>query len=273
MPERVSHAPKRDELLCCDIVGTQQGLCDNFEIVTRHLKRGAQGGRQRGTARKLGAEARFRILAEALAATGREFYSRGWVQGTSGNFSAVLSREPLRLAVTSTGLDKSTLAARQFLEIDETGKVLRGTGRPSSETSIHLAVVRERGAGAVLHTHSVWNTILSEAFAAKGGIALEGYEMLKGLEGIGTHEHREWLPILENSQDMVALAKTAEGTLKQYPGTHGFLLRRHGLYTWGRDLVEAKRHVEILEFLMEVLGRTHASGIAAGATSARGVGR
>ena len=217
---------------------------------------------------KQGAAARFRGLAEALAATGREFYARGWVQGTSGNFSAVVSREPLRLAVTSTGLDKSTLAVGQFLEIDAAGKVHRGTGRPSSETSIHLAVVRERGAGAVLHTHSVWNTILSEAFAVEGGIALEGYEMLKGLDGISTHEHREWLPILENSQDMAALAKTAEATLKQYPGAHGLLLRRHGLYTWGRDLAEAKRHVEILEFLMEVLGRTHMSGESGRATGA-----
>lgn len=190
---------------------------------------------------------------------GREFHARGWAQGTSGNFSAVLSREPLRLAVTSTGLDKSTLTARQFLEIDETAKVHRGTGRPSSETAIHLSVVRERIAGAVLHTHSVWNTILSEAFAAQGGIALEGYEMLKGLDGISTHQHREWLPILENSQDMVALAKTAEATLQQYPGAHGLLLRGHGLYTWGRDLAEARRHVEILEFLMEVLGRTHSA--------------
>ena len=214
------------------------------------------------------ADARFRGLAEELAATGREFYSRGWVQGTSGNFSAVVSPKPLRLVVTATGLDKGTLAAAQFLEIDGNAKVLRGAGRPSSEATIHLAVVRERGAGAVLHTHSVWNTILSQAYAADGGMALEGYEMLKGLDGIRTHEHREWLPILENSQDMVALAKTAEATLKQYPGAHGLLLRRHGLYTWGRDLAEAKRHVEILEFLMEVLGRTHTSGLSDRATGA-----
>ena len=219
-------------------------------------RRHKQQERAKNKPRKPGAAARFRGLAESLAATGREFYSRGWVQGTSGNFSAVLSREPLRLAVTSTGLDKSTLAAGQFLEIDDARKVLRGDGRPSSEVSIHLAVVRERGAGAVLHTHSVWNTILSEAFAAEGGIAFEGFEMLKGLEGVRTHVHREWLPILDNSQDMAALGKIVAATLKQHPGAHGLLLRRHGLYTWGRDLAEARRHVEILEFLMEVLGRT-----------------
>jgi methylthioribulose-1-phosphate dehydratase len=248
-------------------------LCDNFKIVTRldkHRRRGAAG---LDKARKIAATVRFIALADELAATGKEFYSRGWVQGTSGNFSAVVSREPLRLAVTATGLDKSTLASAHFLEVDEAGKVLLGIGRPSSETSIHLAVVRERGAGAVLHTHSVWNTILSEAFAARGGIALEGYEMLKGLDGISTHEHREWLPILENSQNMAELARTAEAALNQYPGAHGLLLRRHGLYTWGRDLAEAKRHVEILEFLMEVLGRTHTSVHSAHADSAGGSGR
>lgn len=189
-----------------------------------------------------------------MAATGRDFYARGWVQGTSGNFSAVLSQEPLRLVLTATGLDKRTLAPAQFLEIDAAGAVLRGTGRPSSETRIHLAIVRERNAGAVLHTHSIWNTILSEARGADG-IALEGYEMLKGLDGVRTHEHSEWLPILENSQDMVALTKTVEAALRRYPASHGLLLRRHGLYTWGRDLAEARRHVEIFEFLMEVLGR------------------
>jgi methylthioribulose-1-phosphate dehydratase len=223
--------------------------------------------------RNLGAGARFRSLAADLATTGREFYSRGWVQGTSGNFSAVVSREPLRLAITSTGLDKRALSPSQFLEIDGAGKVLRGSGRPSSEVTIHLSVVRNRGAGAVLHTHSVWNTILSEAFAAAGGIALEGYEMLKGLDGINTHEHREWLPILENSQDMLALATAAEAALEQYPGAHGLLLRRHGLYTWGRDLAEAKRHVEILEFLMEVVGRTYTGNIGTRAERAGGAGR
>ena len=116
----------------------------------------------------------------------------------------MLSQEPLRLVLTATGLDKRTLAPGQFLEIDAAGNVLRGSGRPSSETSIHLAIVRERNAGAVLHTHSIWNTILSEVRGAHG-IALEGYEMLKGLDGVRTHEHSEWLPILENSQDMIEL--------------------------------------------------------------------
>jgi methylthioribulose-1-phosphate dehydratase len=205
-------------------------------------------------------EARFRELAAELAQTGRNFYARGWVLGTSGNFSAVVTAEPLRLAITSTGLDKSALAAAQFLEIDERARVVRGQGRPSAEAYLHVAIVRARGAGAVLHTHSVWSSIVSEAFAAEGGLALEGFEMLKGLSGIRTHEHREWLPVLENSQDMPALAAELTETLHKHPAIHGVLLRRHGLYTWGQDLAEARRHIEILEFLLEVTGRTRAAG-------------
>ena len=205
-------------------------------------------------------DSRFRELAEALALTGRSFYARGWVLGTSGNFSAVVTAQPLRLAITSTGLDKSALAAAQFLEIDERARVVRGEGRSSAESHLHVAIVRARGAGAVLHTHSVWSSIVSEAFAAEGGLALEGFEMLKGLSGIRTHEHREWLPVLENSQDMPALAAELTETLRKHPAIHGVLLRRHGLYTWGQDLAEARRHIEILEFLLEVAGRTRAAG-------------
>jgi methylthioribulose-1-phosphate dehydratase len=204
-------------------------------------------------------DASFAKIAEDLAEAGRAFYSRGWALGTSGNFSAVLSREPLRLAITSTGLDKGRLKAEQFLEIDGAGEVVRGDGKPSAEALLHLALVRAVNAGAVLHTHSVWSTVLSGAYASQGGIALEGYEMLKGLEGVRTHQHREWLPILENSQDMSELAGRVSAALQQLPDIHGLLLREHGLYTWGASLQDAKRHVEILEFLMEVLVRAGAA--------------
>src|SRR5437899_4168853 len=142
----------------------------------------------------------FGEAATKLAEIGKGFFARGWVSGTSGNFSAVISREPLRLAITSTGLDKGALTPAQFLEIDDAANVVRGEGRPSAEALLHLAIARGVDTGAILHTHSVWSTVLSGSHASQGGIALEGYEMLKGLEGVRTHKHREWLPILENSQ-------------------------------------------------------------------------
>jgi methylthioribulose-1-phosphate dehydratase len=192
-------------------------------------------------------------IPEILVEIGRNFYSRGWVLGTSGNFSAVTKRDPLRLAITASGVDKGNLTRSQILEIDAEGKMIAGQGKPSDETRLHLTVVRERGANAVLHTHSVWSTILS--MRRGGSLELEGYEMLKGLSGVRTHEHVERLPIIENSQDMSALSQTLAETLNHYPQAHGFLVRGHGLYTWGESLSEARRHVEIFEFLLEVIGR------------------
>jgi methylthioribulose-1-phosphate dehydratase len=202
----------------------------------------------------------FLSAATELVGVARGFYARGWVLGTSGNFSVVLRRDPLRLAITSTGRDKGRLSAEQILEIDEACNVLGGDGRPSAETLLHQAIMRRPGVGAILHTHSVWSTVLSEHHKAEGGVAIEGYEMLKGLEGVRTHAHREWLPIVENSQDMEGLSSEVAGVLFEHPEMHGFLLRGHGLYTWGEDLQQAKRHVEILEFLMEVLVRSRGQG-------------
>src|SRR5262245_13923887 len=152
-------------------------------------------------------------VAMDLTAIGRQFYDRGWVFGTSGNFSAVLSEKPLRLAITASSVHKGTLLPKQILEVDEHGRVISGKGQPSAETLLHVEIVRARGAVAVLHTHSVWSTILSDVHAADRGLAISGYEMLKGLDGVRTHEHREWIPIVPNDQDMPRLAHEVRQTL------------------------------------------------------------
>jgi methylthioribulose-1-phosphate dehydratase len=199
----------------------------------------------------------FDEIAVGLAAVARGFYARGWLLGTSGNLSAVVQREPLRIAMSPSGVDKGELRPEQVLSIDEVACVVsQDGGKPSDEALLHLRIVKDRGAGAVLHTHSVWNTILSDLYAADGGVKIEGYEMLKGLQGVRTHEHTEWLPIVENSQDMTKLADTIGETLNKHKDAHAFLLRRHGLYSWGDNLAHAKRHIEILEFLLETIGRT-----------------
>jgi methylthioribulose-1-phosphate dehydratase len=201
-------------------------------------------------------EPRFEDIATQLTEIGRLFYSRGWVLGTSGNFSAVVTREPLRLAMSPSGADKGSLRPEQILLIDDNASIVSShQERPSAESPLHVRIVAELNAGAVLHTHSVWSTTLSDVHAKEGGLAIEGYEMLKGLAGVNTHEHREWLPIVENSQDMTQLAHVISKTLGHNPESHGLMIRRHGLYTWGKSLNEAKRHVEILEFLLEAVGR------------------
>jgi methylthioribulose-1-phosphate dehydratase len=212
--------------------------------------------RQRSTMGAMGQEPGFEAAAAGVVELGRRAHARGWALGTSGNFSAVAAQAPLRLAITASGIDKGQLAAGHVVLVDDRGRVITGDGRPSAETAIHLAVVRARGAGAVAHTHSLWATLLSEAHAGAGGLAIEGYEMLKGLGGVSTHAHREWLPIVENAQDWESEAPRLEAMLAANPSAHGFLIRRHGLYTWGRDLAEVGRHLEVLEFLLEAMGRT-----------------
>jgi methylthioribulose-1-phosphate dehydratase len=200
----------------------------------------------------------FAQAARELAAIGRRFYARGWVLGTSGNFSAVVSRKPLRLAITASSLPKGTLRPSDILKCDESGRVVgRASKPPSAETLLHVEIARRRSAGAVLHTHSVWSTMLSDAWGAgsDAAVAIEGYEMLKGLAGVTSHEHRELVPIVENDQNMPRLAARVGETLEHHPAAHAFLLRRHGLYTWGDTLADAERHIEILEFLFEAIGR------------------
>ena len=208
----------------------------------------------------------FSEVAGELTNVAKSLSQRGWLLGTSGNLSAVIGTEPLRLAITPSGADKGALQPTQILLIDdqcqrvETGSDTQ-SARPSDESLLHVAIVKLREAGAVIHTHSVWSTILSDAHAQQQGIAIEGYEMLKGLRGVSTHLHRELIPIIGNSQDMAALALEVGNMLTTDPSAHAFILRRHGLYTWGRDLKEAQRHIEILEFLLEVLGRSSQANI------------
>jgi methylthioribulose-1-phosphate dehydratase len=213
-------------------------------------------------------------LVDELVLVARRFHGRGWLMGTSGNLSAVVEREPIRLAITASGVDKGELRPEQVLLIDENVRVLNeartppgfltseltnkavAANKPSDESLLHVRIVKERGAGAVLHTHSIWNTIFSDLHASEGGVRIEGYEMLKGLAGVKTHEHSEFLPIVDNSQDMSSLANTISKTLAAHKFAHGILIKRHGLYSWGENLSQAKRHIEILEFLLETMGRT-----------------
>ncbi len=195
---------------------------------------------------------------DQLRRVGNIFWQRGWSLGTSSNYSVVVNRNPIQLLVTASGKDKGRLTRDDFVLVDSEGKSLRqDQPKSSAETLLHCVAAKQENVGAILHTHSVWSTILSERFAGLGGLMIEGFEMLKGLSGVTTHEHREWLPIFENTQDIPVLAEQVSLAMKapDKPLTHGYLIRRHGIYTWGRDLDEATRQIEILEFLLECIGR------------------
>lgn len=194
-------------------------------------------------------------LTRELIECGRDFHHRGWSLGTSSNYSVVLERHPLKLLMTGSGFDKGRLQPDQFVMVDGQAQLVSsGELKPSAEALLHT-VLAQHGAGAVLHTHSVAATVLSEHFVKQGGLRIAGYEMLKGLSGIQTHEAEAWIEIYPNTQDIASLATVIAKRLQDTanPLRHGFLMAGHGLYTWGKDIAAARRQVEVLEFLFEVV--------------------
>ncbi len=177
-------------------------------------------------------------------------HNRGWTLGTGGNFSTVLQRDPLYLLMAPSGVDKGTVKADDLIVVDQQGIVIKGEGKASAETPLHRTLALHAGAGAVLHTHSLYATVLSLHFASLGGISWTGYEMQKGIAGISTHATGLELPILPNTQDIATLGEEIAAPCAGWP--YGLLLAGHGLYAWGANLFEAKRHLEIYEFLLQV---------------------
>lgn len=191
------------------------------------------------------------LLAQQLTHAMAAIHGRGWCDGTGGNFSCVLEREPLQLLMAPSGVHKGRVRPEQLIVVDKDAQVRRGSGKASAETLLHLAIVEETGAGAVLHTHSQAATLLSQRIGQHHAaeLLLTDLEMLKGLEGVGTHATGVALPVLPNDQNLERLSGTARPLLKDAP--QGLLIAGHGLYAWGQDLPTAERHLEILEFLLE----------------------
>jgi methylthioribulose-1-phosphate dehydratase len=184
----------------------------------------------------------------AIVAVGRWLDAKGWAPATAGNYSMRLADGSF--AVTVSGRHKGRLTEDDVMRVDAAGASLDGK-KPSAETLLHLAIYRDfPDAGAVLHSHSPAAVGLSRAFADAAGYTLAGHEMLKALPGIATHETEISLPIVDNSQDMGAIDALIAPRLLA-PGTvPAYLIRSHGLYGWGRDMAEAERVIEAVEWMI-----------------------
>lgn len=183
----------------------------------------------------------FEEAAERLIEVGRFFHSRGWAPATSGNYSARLADG--RILITVSGAHKGRLSRSDLMLLESDDP-----RRPSAETALHRALYRDRSdVGAVLHSHGPVSVALGRA---TGGTAwrIAGHELLKALPGIVTHETAVEVPIVENSQDM---AEIEQAVAPRLGGAPAYLIRGHGLYGWGRDIAEAERVVEALEWLAE----------------------
>jgi len=191
----------------------------------------------------------FAACAAAIAQAGRDFSDRGWTPATSSNFSMRLGRS--RIAVTVSGRDKGKLTAADVMVCDLAGNAVDTDARPSAETLLHCQIYRRcPDVGAVLHTHSLAQTLASRIFAPTGQLTLAGYELLKAFAGYTTHDAQMQLKVFPNSQDMHELARLIDVYLDEQPIAHGYLIDGHGIYTWGKDMLEARRHLDAFEFLL-----------------------
>lgn len=186
--------------------------------------------------------------ADEIVAATRELSALGWTPATSSNFSMRL--DDRHAAITVSGRDKGRLVATDIMVVDMAGKAVATDHRPSAETLLHTQLyARFPDVGCVLHTHSHVQTVASRLYAAQGHVHLEGYELLKAFAGNQTHEMAVDVPVLSNTQDMGELAEWVETLLDQQP-MWGYLINGHGLYAWGKDMAEARRHLEAFEFLL-----------------------
>jgi methylthioribulose-1-phosphate dehydratase len=191
----------------------------------------------------------LRRLAGELIVNVREIAAAGWTPSTSSNFSRRLDAR--HVAITVSGRDKGRLVENDIMVVDLDGNAVGSEHRPSAETLLHTQLYRRfPGIGCVLHTHSRVQTVASRLYAGAGHVRLEGYELLKAFHGNTTHEAELVLPVLPNTQDMATLAAQVDALLDDGP-LWGYLIDGHGLYTWGRDMAEARRHLEAFDFLLD----------------------
>ncbi len=188
-------------------------------------------------------------LAQEIIDAGRFLYGRGWSPATSSNYSTRLSATEALLTVS--GKHKGQLGIDDVLATDLSGNSLEPGKKPSAETLLHTQLYNWRAdIGAVLHTHSVNATVLSRLLQSPV-ITFEDYELQKAFSGISTHESKVRVPIFDNDQDIERLASKVQPWLDDHPDCVGYLIRGHGLYTWGPKMSDALRQIEAFEFLFE----------------------
>jgi methylthioribulose-1-phosphate dehydratase len=184
------------------------------------------------------------------------FASRGWFPGTSGNLSIRVGEfqpDDFHFAITASGKDKSLQTPEDFLFVDQSGKPSESTRlKPSAETSIHCEIYRMTGCGAIFHIHSVYNSVISEWFWERRAVPVEGVELIKAFN-IWDEEAVIDVPIVSNFTNVPTIVP--EVTERLDPRIPGILLRKHGIYAWGANAFEAKRHIEAFEFLFEYVYR------------------
>jgi methylthioribulose-1-phosphate dehydratase len=189
----------------------------------------------------------------------RTFYDLGWASGTGGG---VCVRSGDRVIVAPSAVQKERMRPEQMFTLALDGTVLARPDdpalRPSECSSLFLAAIRIRNAGAVIHSHSIHAVMATLLFDAE--FSISQLEMIKGIEGMGYHD-RLVVPIIDNTARECDLAEALEEAILAYPRTHAVLVRRHGVYIWGSDWVRAKTHAECYDYLFRAAVEMRRMGV------------
>ena len=190
-------------------------------------------------------------MKEELAATIKAYHHKGWSPATSTNYSFKEGPEATEINVSRSGIDKANFHAEDFILVDTKGKPTAANpdAVPSAETLIHCVIYELfPETQVILHSHSIYSALLSQAYDNQ--VEFEGYEIQKGFAGQTSQETKVSIPIFENSQDMLFFDKILKEKKNELLN-HSFIIKKHGTYAWGKNLFEAKRHLETIEYLTQ----------------------
>lgn len=191
-----------------------------------------------------------------LAFLVRELNSQGHNPATSGNYS-LRSKTNLEIALVSESrIDKSKFTENNFLPHYYQTRNMHSdyisSGRISSEeTDIHLTIYQMTNANCVLHSHLLESLLFADMFQGLPFATISGLELLKGFKGVATHETVINIPCYDNTQDIKSLSEKMKITMLNDSHNYGLLLRGHGLYVWGESVEDAKRHLEVFQYVFK----------------------
>lgn len=175
--------------------------------------------------------------------------AQGHSPATSTNYS--FKDVQNNIWVSRSGVDKCNFSEQDFILIDEFAIPLNSDSgsKASAEALIHCTIYKEfKDAKVILHSHAIYPVLLSAI--SQSHFTFIGYELQKGFTGVNSHESELLIPILENHQDMIVLTEEIIKRKKEIQ-CFSFMIRKHGFYAWGKDLSEAKKHLETLTYLCE----------------------
>jgi methylthioribulose-1-phosphate dehydratase len=189
------------------------------------------------------------LVIKELIETIKVYNLKGWSPATSTNYSFI--DENKQMWISRSGIDKRLISENDFIPIDINGHVIGGelAFNPSAETLIHTSIYKLfPEANVILHSHGLYPVLLSSI--NKNYFEFEGIELQKGFDGVDSHLLTVKIPIFENSQDMFFFEKQLFSRKSELIH-HCFVISKHGIYAWGNNLFEAKRHLETLDYLCQ----------------------